>query len=293
MTQAASATDRTVAAHGAVRPADASHEAVERMRLVNPGADPATRLPDVPPARIPRHIAVIMDGNGRWAEERGRPRVHGHRAGAEAIRRTIEECGRLGVECLTLYSFSSENWKRPREEVEALMGLSLEYMRAERDNLARRNIRFRPIGRREGLPAPVLEELDQMVEATSHCTGPTLCVAMNYGGRSEITDAVRAIAERIRAGEIDPADVRPDMIESSLYTAGLPELDLLIRTGGEMRISNFLLWQVSYAEIHVTPAHWPDFGEDHLHEAVRDFASRRRRFGGVESSGAAAGADPS
>jgi len=261
-----------------------SRAALERMRRISPHADPLSRLPDVPPERIPRHIAVIMDGNGRWAQQRGRPRIDGHRAGAEAIRATIEECGRLGVEALTLYSFSSENWKRPRDEIDALMGLSLEYMRKECDRLVEQNVRLAPIGRREGLPPEVLDELDRTVEATRHCTGATLCVALNYGARTEIVDAVRALARQVADGSLDPDQIDEDDIERNLYTAGLPEPDLLIRTAGEMRISNFLLWQISYAELHVTDVRWPDFRAPHLHAAVRDYASRGRRFGGVDSA---------
>jgi len=259
-----------------------SRSALERMRARNPQADPLTHLPDVLPERIPRHIAIIMDGNGRWAHERGLIRIMGHQAGAESIRATIEEAGRLGIETLTLFSFSSENWKRPHDEVAALMGLSLQYMRSERHHLIENNIRFVPIGRRAGLPDEVLEELDATVAATRHCTGPTLCVAMNYGGRTEIVDAVRAIAQEAVEGLIDPASIDEAVIEASLYTAGIPEPDLLIRTSGEMRISNFLLWQISYAEIHVTDVLWPDFRRRHLYEAVADFQSRERRFGRVE-----------
>ena len=259
----------------------ASAQSLERMRRINPKADPQAILPDVPPERIPRHIAFIMDGNGRWAKERQLSRVHGHQAGAETIRRTIEECGRLGVEVMTLFSFSSENWKRPADEIAALLALSVQYMRAERQLLIDNNIRFAPIGRREGLPAEVLAELDATVAATSRCTGPTLCVAMNYGGRTEIVDAARAIAKEVVEGLLDPDSIDESVFEASLYTAGLPEPDLLIRTSGEMRISNFLLWQISYAEIHMTDTLWPDFGADDLHAAIRDYAQRSRRFGDI------------
>jgi len=258
-----------------------SRLALERIARVLPDAAPLSILPDVPPERIPRHIAIIMDGNGRWARERNLPRASGHRVGAESIIDIIEESGRVGVEVLTLFSFSSENWKRPDDEVDALMGLSLQYMRSERQRLIDRNIRFVPIGRREGLPADVLCEMDATSQATSHCTGATLCVAMNYGGRTEIVDAVRSIAKQSAAGSLDPDSIDDSVIESNLYTAGLPEPDLLIRTSGEMRISNFLLWQISYAEIHVTDVLWPDFRASQLHDAIRDYARRDRRFGGV------------
>lgn len=258
-----------------------SRDALARIRRLSPGADPLTHLPDVPPERLPRHIAIIMDGNGRWARERNLPRIRGHHAGAESIRAVIEECAKLGIEAITLYSFSNENWKRPADEVEALMGLSLAYMRSERDTLVKHNIRFVPIGRREGLPDEVRRELDRTVAATNRCTGPTLCVAMNYGGRTEIVDAVRAIARDAALGLIDPAAIDESTIEANLYTAGMPEPDLLIRTSGEMRISNFLLWQISYAEIHVTDVLWPDFRAPELHKAIRDYSRRQRRFGGI------------
>ncbi len=251
------------------------------MRLVNPKADPVALLPDVPPDRIPRHIAIIMDGNGRWAEQRGFPRAFGHRNGAVAVRRTVEEAGRLGVECLTLYSFSIENWKRPASEVGELMGLYLQYMGAERQRLVEENIRLLQIGRRDGLPAEALAELDRTLEATAHCTGPTLCLAVNYGSRAEIVDAVRAIARRVERGELSPDDISEQHFGSTLYTAGLPDPDLLIRTAGEMRVSNFLLWQISYAELYVTDVLWPDFDSDHLRAAIRAFAARDRRFGAL------------
>lgn len=268
--------------NGAATLTEASRSAIARMQRVNPAADPLGRLPGVAPERIPRHIAIIMDGNGRWASERGLPRIRGHEAGAESVRAVIEELGPLGVEALTIYSFSTENWKRPADEVAALMSLSLRYMQAERELLIRNNIRFRPIGRRDGLPAEVLDALDATVEATRRCTGPTLCIAMNYSGRSEIVDAARALARAAADGMIHPEDIDESSVEAALTTAGLPDPDLLIRTSGERRISNFLLWQISYAEIHVTDVLWPDFRAADLHTAIRDYASRRRRFGGVE-----------
>ncbi|MHC4587815.1 MAG: isoprenyl transferase [Planctomycetota bacterium] len=241
---------------------------------------------EVPPERLPRHVAVIMDGNGRWALERNQPRMAGHRAGAKAVRDIVIECDRLGVRYLTLYSFSMENWKRPAEEVRALMGLYLEYLGKERDELIEKNIRFLQLGRREGLPKSVLEQVDQTVAMSSHCKGLTLSLALNYSSRTEITDAMRAIAEDVRAGRIEPADIAEDTISDHLYTAGLPDPDLLIRTAGELRVSNYLLWQISYAEIHITGVYWPDFRVADLHAALRDYASRRRRFGGVDHSNA-------
>ena len=259
---------------------------VERMRRVNPHADPTRHLPGVDPARVPRHVAIIMDGNGRWANERGFPREFGHRNGALAVRRTIEEAGRLGIECLTLYSFSAENWKRPAREIEELMRLYLAYMDGERERLVAQNIRFRQIGRREDLPEAAQEALERTLEATSACTGPTLCLAVNYGSRDEITEAVRRVARRVGEGALSPDEIDQDAIGAELSTAGLPDPDLLIRTAGEMRLSNFLLWQISYAELFVTETFWPDFDGESLRNAVRAYASRDRRFGGLSLEGA-------
>lgn len=236
---------------------------------------------EVPPERRPRHIAVIMDGNGRWAVERDLPRIEGHRAGARAVRDIVTECGRLGIEALTLYSFSSENWKRPIDEIDGLMRLYLEYLVKQRDELIDNNVRFIQIGRRDGLPQRVLNEVDETMAATSRCSGLRLVLALNYGSRGEITDAVRRIAERVASGETRVDEIDEAMISDHLYTKGLPDPDLLVRTAGEYRISNYLLWQISYAEIHVTDAYWPDFGIGHLYDAIRDFASRDRRFGAL------------
>jgi undecaprenyl diphosphate synthase len=281
-------TPSTAAAPGPYAADPAALAAVERMRRKSPKADPLALIPDVHPARIPRHIAIIMDGNGRWAQERGFPRIFGHRNGARAVRETIEECGRLGVEVLTLYSFSLENWKRPKDEIDALMLLCLTYLEGEKQAMLRENMRFKVIGRREGLPPEVVAAIADVEQATSVCTGPTLCLAINYGSRAEITDAVRAIADKVARAELNPADIDESTIAAHLYTADLGDLadpDLLIRTAGEMRISNYLLWQISYSELWVTDAFWPDFGPAHLREAVRSFASRRRRFGGLDSDG--------
>ncbi len=265
--------------------------ALARMRRVNPNADPGKYLPDVNPARIPRHIAVIMDGNGRWAEQRGFPRIFGHRNGAIAVRETVEMCGRLGVEALTLYSFSAENWKRPKDEIDALMHLCVTYCDGERERLAEENIRVKVLGRVRELPEEARDAIGRLEQTTASCTGPTLCLALNYGSRAEMIDAVRSIADDVRAGKIDPASIDEALIDDRLYTAGVPDPDLLIRTAGEMRVSNFLLWQISYAELHVTETLWPDFDGKSLCEAVRDFASRRRRFGGLDSPDAG-GDDP-
>jgi undecaprenyl diphosphate synthase len=256
--------------------------ALAAIRAFNPAADPLSRLPDVHPARIPRHVAIIMDGNGRWAKARGFPRQFGHVNGAASVRAVVEECVRLGVGCLTLYSFSLENWKRPADEIEALMQLCRTYVEGEEEQMRREGIRFRVIGRREGLPAPVLDTIDRAVASTRDNRRCTLCLAINYGGRAELVDAARRLAERVARGELAASSIDEASVAAELTTAGMPDPDLLVRTAGELRVSNFLLWQISYAEIHVTPTLWPDFGVADLHQAIRDFAGRARRFGGVE-----------
>ncbi len=238
----------------------------------------------VPAERMPRHIAIIMDGNGRWARQRGLPRFAGHRAGARVVTQVTELCSNLGIGQLTLYSFSTENWSRPAEEVAMLMDLYVEYMRDQRRLMMDNNIRFAQIGRREGLPSQVIEEMDISRDTTRNNTGMTLCLAVNYGSRSEITDAVKQLAQDVQAGKIAPDAITEQDISLRLFTAGMPDPDLLIRTAGEMRISNYLLWQISYTEFYVTPAYWPDFTEDELHKAIRDFAGRNRRFGGLDDS---------
>ena len=234
------------------------------------------------PARLPRHIAVIMDGNGRWAQQRGLPRVEGHKRGVQSVRSTIEESCRLGIEQLTLFCLSTENWKRPEAELSFLMMLLREYLIRERAEIIEQNIRFTVIGRREGLPPEVLEEIDENIRVSSTNTGMVLCLAINYSGRTEMVDAVRVLAERARRGELQPEDIDETVVGEALYTTGMPDPDLLIRTAGEMRVSNFLLWQISYAELWVTPKCWPDFDEETLREALRDYAQRERRFGGLK-----------
>ena len=237
----------------------------------------------LPPEALPRHIAIVMDGNGRWAQRHGEPRIYGHQHGAKSVRIVIEQCAKLGVGVLTLYSFSSENWSRPRDEVDALMRLAAEHLESERPKLIEHNIRFVQIGRRRELPPEVNEGLDRMVEATAHCTGMTLVLALNYGSRNEIVDAVQDIAHEAVAGVLDPEQIDEQCISNHLNTAGIVDPDLMIRTAGEMRISNFLLWQISYSELYVTPTLWPEFEAEHLNEAIRDYASRQRRFGGVKN----------
>jgi undecaprenyl diphosphate synthase len=237
--------------------------------------------------RLPRHIAIIMDGNGRWAVQRNLERVKGHQQGARTVRTIVTECANLrknfgGPDYLTLYSFSLENWKRPVDEVSFLMQMYIEYLRQERVTMMENNIRFRQIGRLDHLPEPVLEEMGRTLEETKKNDGLTLTLALNYGSRAEITDAVRAIAAEVRAGRLDPRDIGEETISKHLYTAGMPDPDLLIRTAGEMRVSNYLLWQISYAELWVSPVLWPDFGVAELHEALRAFAGRNRRFGALD-----------
>ena len=238
---------------------------------------------DIPIERMPRHVAIIMDGNGRWARERGLPRVEGHRNGSRGVRTIINESARLGFECLTLYSFSLENWKRPQEEVSALMELYRHYLIHERPTIMNNNVRVRHIGQEKGLPGSVLEALHDTIELSSENTGMTLLLALNYSGRSEIVQAVQTIVGEVQKGALAAEDIDEDTISSNLDTQGLIDPDLLIRTSGEMRISNFLLWQISYAELYVTDVHWPDFNEEVLAQAVRAYASRNRRFGGVKS----------
>jgi len=238
-------------------------------------------LADVPRSAWPRHVAIIMDGNGRWAQARGLPRIEGHRRGADVVRRVTEECSRLNLEQLTLFAFSSENWRRPHDEIAFLMDLYRRYLVKERPTILKNNIRFRTIGRREGIPGGVLAEVDRTLEASAANTGMTLCLAVNYGSRREIADAARRLAERARGGGLDPAAITEETLTSALDTAGMPDPDLLVRTAGERRLSNFLLWQMSYAELWVTETLWPDIAEKDLHEAIRDFARRERRFGGL------------
>lgn len=236
---------------------------------------------DAASPRLPRHLAVIMDGNGRWAQARGLNRSAGHRKGADRVLPLVETCSNLGIEALTLYSFSTENWTRSHDEVSFLMDLYVEYLIAQRPQLMENNIRFRQIGRREGLPEQVLEELDRSTDMTAHHTGLTLCLAINYGSRAEITDAVQAIAKRVKAGDLEPGEITPQTISDELYTTGLPDPDLLVRTAGELRLSNYLLWQLSYAEIYVTDTCWPDFDDAELQKAFAAFKGRTRKFGAV------------
>ncbi len=249
--------------------------------MSEPSVTIASDLDQVPIEKRPRHIAVIMDGNGRWAERQGLPRIEGHRRGVASVRRTTEECARLNLEQLTLYCLSSENWKRPQPELDFLMHLLEQYMIEERTTIMDHGIRVSIIGRREGIPEQVQREMDKTIDMTRHNSGMRLCLAINYGARAELVDAVRGIAREVEQGKLAPDQVTEKTLDGHLYTAGMPDPDLLIRTAGEMRVSNFLLWQISYAEIWVTQACWPEFDERHLHQAIREFAARDRRFGGL------------
>jgi undecaprenyl diphosphate synthase len=232
-------------------------------------------------AGLPRHIAIIMDGNGRWAQQRGLPRIEGHRRGVATVRRITEHCARRGIEQLTLYCLSSENWRRPEAELRFLMHLLEQYMIEERGLLMRERIRLAMIGRREGLPAATLAELDRTVAMCAANDGMRLCLAINYGARGEIADAARRLAEEARSGRLDPATIDEETFAARLDTAGMPDPDLLVRTAGEMRLSNFLLWQISYAELWVTDVAWPEFTEADLDAGIAAFAGRDRRFGGL------------
>ena len=243
--------------------------------------DPRVEL-NLEPEQLPRHIAIIMDGNGRWARQRNLPRLCGHERGAKVVRAIVTQCARLKIEALTLYCFSAENWKRPREEIDFLMELYGHYLVLERGEIMDNDVKLVHVGRREGLPANVLKEMDTTIAQSRGNTGLKLCLALNYGSRTEILDATRAVARDVRDGKLRFEDIDEATFSGLLYTAGLPDPDLLIRTANERRISNFLLWQLSYAEIHVTEVLWPDFGVADLHEAIKEFTSRERRYGDVE-----------
>ncbi len=232
--------------------------------------------------RLPRHIAVIMDGNGRWAQAQGLPRIEGHRAGVDSVRILVEECARIGIGQLTLYCLSSENWKRPEQEVSLLMQLLEQYVIQERSEIMRQDIKFGIIGRKSGLSEGALSEIQTTIDCSNNNQGMRLCLALNYGSRGEMTDAVREIVRRANQGELTPEDVDETLVAEHLYTAGMEDPDLVIRTAGEMRLSNFLLWQISYAELWVTEKCWPDFRQVDLINALKDFASRDRRFGGLK-----------
>jgi undecaprenyl diphosphate synthase len=251
------------------------------LEVVPVGTDEEESLRVIDFARLPRHVAIIMDGNGRWAQLRSKHRVEGHRAGIHAVRDTVETAARLGLEVLTLYAFSIENWKRPETEVTTLMGLLKHYLRSEMETLLKNDIRFRVVGRGDELAPDIRDELARAAERTATNGGLQFNIALNYGGRAEITEAVRRLfAELLREGR-DPAAIDEKAIAAHLYTAGQPDPDLLIRTSGELRVSNFLLWQIAYSEIWVTDVLWPDFRRRHLLQAIVDYQKRERRYGGI------------
>lgn len=235
----------------------------------------------LPAQALPRHVAIIMDGNGRWAKRQGKPRIFGHEQGARTVRAIVTESARMHMQVLTLYSFSIENWKRPAQEVEFLMDLYVKYLRAELPTMMDNNVRFAQIGRREGLSPRLLDELDHTIRLTSSNSGLTLVLAINYGSRAEITDAVRAIAGQVQAGRLTPEQIDEQTISDHLYTKPWPDPDLLIRTAGEMRVSNYLLWQISYAELYVSQVCWPDFDVAEYHRALRAYAGRKRTYGSI------------
>jgi undecaprenyl diphosphate synthase len=245
---------------------------------------------EIDPGRLPAHIAIIMDGNGRWANRRSLPRVAGHRAGVGPVRSTVETCARLGIEALTLYAFSVENWKRPRAEIETLWRLLRFYLRKELPELQRNDIRLQAIGRLDALPRQVREELDAVVEATSANNGMRVNMAINYSGRAELVDALNNILDSARIeGRLSELRLDEEIISANLYTSNLPDPDLLIRTSGEMRISNFLLWQIAYSELYVTETLWPDFNRSELLKAILDYQKRERRYGGLSAGRSEAG----
>lgn len=232
-------------------------------------------------AEIPSHVAIIMDGNGRWASQHHLPRLSGHEAGRKSVKAVAQAAIDHGVRYLTLYAFSVENWQRPRDEVQGLMGLLRGVIREELNEMGKEGIRLRTIGRRQDLPEAVREELEGAIERTKANTRLDLILALSYGSRVEITEAMQAMGREIKAGKLDPEKITEETVSANLYTEGIPDPDLLIRTSGEMRISNFMLWQISYAEIYVTPVLWPDFGKDEFAKALTDYAGRDRRFGGI------------
>jgi undecaprenyl diphosphate synthase len=232
---------------------------------------------------LPKHIAIIMDGNGRWALEKNLPRVQGHQAGVDSIRDIVRACGEIGIRYLTLYAFSTENWARPKDEVSFLMGLLSAYLDRELEEIKKNNIRFTPIGRIADLPAEIQKKIARNVEETRENTGMRLMLALSYSSRLELVDAVKAIAGKVRSGELALDQITPETLSDHLYTAGVPDPDLLIRTSGEMRISNFLLWQLSYTEIYVTEKLWPDFRRPDLMVAIKAYQGRERRFGRTDT----------
>ena len=253
--------------------------AIELIKTAN--SREAALLEQIDPKRLPEHVAIIMDGNGRWAQKRHLPRIAGHRMGVKVARQMIETCARLKIPALTLYAFSLENWRRPQAEVEFLMRLLREYLKKEMPSIHKNNIRLLIIGRSAQLPDAVQKDIEKAMRLTAQNTGMKLIVALNYGGRAELVDAFNAILDRVRLNGLSAFHADEGTISEHLYTAGLPDPDLLIRTSGEMRVSNFLLWQIAYAELYITEALWPDFSREKLFEALLNFQKRERRYGGL------------
>jgi undecaprenyl diphosphate synthase len=251
--------------------------------VIDPQSEEAKLLARIDSARLPAHIAIIMDGNGRWAAQRGKPRIFGHRAGAESVRAVLDTCARLEIKAVTLYAFSTENWKRPEKEVSGLMQMLKVYLKKELKNVHKNNIRFQAIGKIYGLDQEIQKELRAAEDVTRDNTGTILSVALNYGARAEILEAAKNAAQFMLDTGNSIENLTEEDIERNLYTRGLPEVDLLIRTSGEFRISNFLLWQLAYSEIYVTPVLFPDFRRKEIFEAILDFQKRERRFGGIET----------
>ncbi len=244
-------------------------------------SQPAPQLSAEAKANLPTHVAIIMDGNGRWAKERGLPRVEGHRQGAESVKAVVKAAGELGIKFITLYAFSVENWNRPKDEVDTLMKYLLRFLKRELAEMSKNNIRLQAIGQLWRLPENIQEQLKKTTQATAKNNGITLTLALSYGGRTEIVDAVRQIAQEVKAGKLDAGEINEQVIAHHLYTHGTPDPDLLIRTSGEMRVSNFLLWQISYAEFVITKTLWPDFGKREFFTALEEYSHRQRRYGGV------------
>jgi undecaprenyl diphosphate synthase len=251
--------------------------------VVKPDSDEAEMLAAIDAARLPQHVAIIMDGNGRWAKQRGKQRIFGHRAGVESVRAIVDTSARLNLKAVTLYAFSTENWKRPKTEISGLMQMLKYYLKSELKEIHRQNIKFQAIGKIEGLDKSVQREISSATEKTDANTGTILSIALNYGGRAEIVDACREAVKNLLANGKSIEDLSENDIELNLYTRDLPEVDLLIRTSGEMRISNFLLWQLAYSEIYVTETLFPDFRRREIFDAILDFQKRERRFGGIEN----------
>ena len=252
----------------------------KRKRSLNSSPSSSSAL-ELDTTKLPAHVAIIMDGNGRWAKKRLLNRVNGHERGSETVRTIVRTCRQIGISYLTLYAFSTENWQRPKVEIEALMALLKKFLQSERKEMVENNIRLRAIGQINRLPNKVREELDRTMAATSELTGMNLILALSYGGRAEIIRMVRDVAEKIKDGMVDPEAVNEELISEHLYTRDIPDPDLLIRTSGEMRISNFLLWQIAYTELFVTNTLWPDFNKEEFLQILKDFAARVRRFGVV------------